>query len=148
MMIHEITPKTGRYKRRKRVGRGIGSGRGKTSGRGHNGYNSRRGARRHPEREGGQMPWFMRIPKRGFSNAGFSRAFAEVNVKALDARFDDGASITPEDLLKVGLIDDTKWPVKVLGQGETKKKLHVTAAACSAGARQKIESAGGSVTVK
>jgi len=71
-----------------------------------------------------------------------------VNIKDLDARFSDGADVTPEALLNAGLIDDTKWPVKVLGQGDTQKKLNVTAAACSSGARQKIESAGGSVTIK
>jgi len=147
MMIHEITPKAGRYKRRKRVGRGIGSGRGKTAGRGHNGYNSRSGARRHPEREGGQMPWFRRIPKRGFNNARFATVYAEVNIKQLDARFSDGARITPQALLDAGLIDDVKWPVKILGEGETSKTLNVTAAACSKGARQTIENAGGSVTI-
>jgi large subunit ribosomal protein L15 len=144
-MIHEITPKAGRYKRRKRVGRGIGSGRGKTCGRGHNGYNSRSGARTHPEREGGQMPWFRRVPKRGFNNAQFARVYAEVNVKELDQRFSDGSEITPQALLDVGLIDDLKQPVKVLGQGQTSKKLTLKVAACSKGARQTIENAGGSV---
>jgi len=145
MMIHEITPKAGQYKRRKRVGRGIGSGRGKTAGRGHNGYNSRSGARTHPEREGGQMPWFRRIPKRGFNNAQFAQNFAEVNIELLDARFDEGAEITPRKLLDAGLIDNVKQPVKVLGQGSTNKKFFITVAACSKGARQIIEQAGGSV---
>jgi large subunit ribosomal protein L15 len=147
MMIHEITPKAGRYKKRKRIGRGPGSGRGKTAGRGHNGYNSRSGVRRHAEREGGQMPWFRRIPKRGFNNARFATVYAEVNIRQLDARFEEGAQIDPQALLGAGLIDDLKQPVKILGQGETKKKLTVTAAACSKGARRAIENAGGSVTL-
>ena len=148
MMIHEITPKAGRYKRRKRIGRGPGSGKGKTSGRGHKGYGSRSGSRTHPEREGGQMPWFRRIPKRGFNNARFTRSFAEVNIKDLDARFSDGAEITRQALLGVGLIDDEKTPVKVLGKGETQKKLTVSIDACSAAAKQKLEAAGGTVNVK
>jgi large subunit ribosomal protein L15 len=93
------------------------------------------------------MPWFRRIPKRGFNNARFARVYAEVNVKQLDARFDEGAEITPQALLDAGLIDDVKQPVKVLGQGSTSKKLTVKVAACSKGARQTLEQAGGSVNV-
>ena len=148
-MIHEITQKAGRYKKRKRVGRGMGSGRGKTCGRGHNGARSRAGAGGsiRASREGGQLPFFRRIPKRGFSNAQFRKEIAVVNIKAIDARFDDGAEVTPETLVRVGLIPDTKLPVKILGEGELAKKLAVTAAAFSAGARKKIEDAGGTALI-
>ena len=149
MMIHEVTEKAGKYKKKQRVGRGTGSGRGKTSGRGHKGARSRTGATGsiRASTEGGQMPWFRRIPKRGFSNARFRTEYAVVNIRALDARFDDGATIDAEALVGVGLIPDEKRPVKVLGDGETSKKLTVTAAACSKAAQAKIEKAGGSVTV-
>lgn len=147
MMIHEITEKAGAYRNRKRVGRGIGSGHGKTSGRGHNGAGSRSGAKRPPTREGGQLPFFRRMAKRGFTNAPFMKQFAIVNLSALEARFEDGESVTPETLVKVGLIRNTKLPVKVLGDGELTKKLQVTASKFTASAAGKIEKAGGSVTV-
>ncbi|MEE9212579.1 MAG: 50S ribosomal protein L15 [Phycisphaeraceae bacterium] len=145
MMIHEITPKAGRHKRRKRVGRGIGSGHGKTCGRGHKGAGSRSGATGsiRASREGGQMPFFRRIPKRGFSNVRFRITFSIVNIKALDARFDDGADVNPQTLAKVGLIRDTRQPVKILGEGKITKKLAVTAAAFSKAAAEKINMAGG-----
>ena len=148
MMIHEVTEKAGRHKKRKRVGRGMGSGRGRTCGRGHKGARSRAGAGGsiRASREGGQLPLFRRFPKRGFTNAMFRKEFIVVNIKALDARFDDGAAVTPDSLVQVGLIPDTKTPVKVLGEGELAKKLTVTASAFSAGARQKIEAAGGTAT--
>ncbi len=149
MMIHELTEKAGKYKKRRRVGRGTGSGRGKTSGRGHKGARSRSGATGsiRASMEGGQMPLFRRVPKRGFSNARFRTAYVAVNLKALEARFDDGAEVNPDMLLKVGLLADTNKPVKVLGDGDISKKLNVTAAAFSKSAREKIEQAGGSVTV-
>ncbi len=147
MMIHEITIKAGRNKRRKRVGRGIGSGIGKTCGRGHKGAGSRAGVAIRASREGGQMPLFRRLPKRGFSNARFKQTYAIVNLKALDSRFDDGAEINPDMLQKVGLVRDTRVPVKVLGEGETSKKLMVTAAAFSKSAEEKITKAGGTITV-
>ncbi len=145
MMIHEITPKAGRHKRRKRVGRGIGSGHGKTCGRGHKGAGSRSGATGsiRASREGGQMPFFRRIPKRGFSNARFRITFSIVNINALDARFDDGADVNPQTLAKVGLIRDTRQPVKILGEGTITKKLAVTVAAFSKAAAEKINKAGG-----
>lgn len=149
MMIHEVTEKVGKHKKRKRVGRGVGSGRGKTCGRGHNGANSRSGASGsiRASREGGQTPLFRRVAKRGFSNVLFKKHFSIVNIAALDARFDDGAEINAQMLVKVGLIRDDKLPVKVLGQGETKKKLTVTAASYSKSAQEKITQAGGSATV-
>jgi len=149
MMIHEVTEKVGKHKKRKRVGRGVGSGRGKTCGRGHNGAGSRSGATGsiRASREGGQTPLFRRVAKRGFSNVLFKKHFAIVNVAALDARFDDGAEVNAQMLVKAGLIRDDKLPVKVLGQGETKKKFSVTAASFSKSAQEKITQAGGSATV-
>lgn len=149
MMIHEITKLVGRNKQRRRVGRGPGSGRGKTAGRGHKGAGSRSGyGGSMPEGyEGGQMPYFRRIPKRGFNNAAFRKEYAIVNVQALGARFDDGAEVNADMLAKVGLVRDPSQPVKVLGEGELNKKLTVTAARFSGSARQKIEQAGGTCTV-
>lgn len=149
MMIHEITEKVGKHKRKKRIGRGPGSGHGKTSGRGHKGAGSRSGATGsiRASREGGQMPLFRRIPKRGFTNAMFRKEFAAINVQVLEARFDDGAEITPETLRKAGLIPNTKTPVKILGEGKLTKKLTVTVAAYSKSASEKITAAGGSANV-
>jgi len=147
MMIHEITAKVGRYRPRKRIGRGHGSGQGCTAGRGHKGAKSRSGWKNRPNYEGGQMPYFRRIPKRGFSNVNFRRNFVIVNLKALEAHCDDGAEVTPASLAKLGLVRDAAQPVKVLGEGELTKKLDVTAAKFSASAREKIEKAGGSATV-
>lgn len=149
MMIHEITPKAGKYRKRKRVGRGPGSGLGKTCGRGHKGAGSRSGATGsiRASREGGQIPLFRRIRKVGFTNAPFRKDYAIVNLKALDARFDDGAEVNPDMLVKVGLIAHTRQPVKILGTGDVTKKLLVTAAAFSKSAMDKITKAGGSVNV-
>ncbi|MFP4144517.1 MAG: 50S ribosomal protein L15 [Phycisphaeraceae bacterium] len=147
MMIHEITPKAGKYKSRKRVGRGPGSGLGKTAGRGHKGAGSRSGFSSSPGREGGQMPFFRRIPKRGFSNARFKKEFAVVNLGAIDSRFEDGAEISPAALAQAGLVRNTQLPVKILGSGETSKKFTVTADAFSKSAQEKITQAGGSVNV-
>ena len=106
MMIHEITEKVGRHKRRKRIGRGPGSGTGKTAGRGHKGYGSRSG-NSNPH-EGGGTPLWKALPKRGFTNAMFKKHFAVVNLSAIDSRFENGAEINPEMLVKHGLIRDTK----------------------------------------
>ena len=149
MMIHEVTAQAGRHKRRKRVGRGMGSGRGRTCGRGHKGALSRAGAGGsiRASREGGQLPFFRRIPKRGFTNAQFRKEVVVVNVKALQDRFDDGAAVDAEALAQVGLIPNTRLPVKVLAEGTLTKKLTVTVAAFSAGARQKIIDAGGTAQI-
>lgn len=146
MMIHEITEKVGKYKARKRVGRGESSGQGKTSGRGHKGAGSRSGNSRRPYFEGGQMPLARRIPKRGFSNANFRTNYHVVNVKSLEARLDDGAEVNVDTLVEARLIRDNKLPLKVLGEGDLTKKFTVTAAKVSASAKAKIEGAGGSVT--
>jgi large subunit ribosomal protein L15 len=145
MMIHEVTEKVGPHKKRKRVGRGPGSGLGKTCGRGHKGAGSRAGNSRKAGHEGGQMAFFRRIPKRGFSNAEFRTDYATVNLKALEQRFDDGAEVNPDMLVKAGLIRNTKDPVKILGEGDLTKKLTVTAAKFSEAAKAKITAAGGTV---
>ena len=145
MMIHEITEKVGRYKARKRIGRGEGSGSGGTAGRGHKGAGSRAGFKRRPGCEGGQMPLFRRMPKRGFTNAPYKEHFHVVNLTTLEARMDDGTDVTPEVLAAAGIIRDAALPVKILGEGELTKKLQITAARFSASAREKIEKAGGSV---
>ena len=145
MMIHEITEKVGRYKTRKRVGRGRGSGLGKTSGRGHKGAGSRAGYKRRAYFEGGQMPFARRIPKRGFTNVNFATLYHIVNVKVLEERFEAGAEIDVAVLAEAGIVRDTARPLKVLGEGELTKKINVTAAKFSASAREKIEKAGGTV---
>lgn len=149
MMIHQITVKAGRYKNRKRLGRGIGSGHGKTCGRGTKGAGSRSGwtGSIRPSREGGQMPFFRRLPKRGFSNAKFAKEYAVVNVGALEARFQDGQEVDVQAMVKAGLLPNANLPVKVLGDGQLTKKLKVIAAAFSASAREKITQAGGQAIV-
>ncbi len=145
MMIHEITEKVGKYKDRKRIGRGEASGWGKTAGRGHKGAGSRAGNTYRAYFEGGQMPFARRIPKRGFSNSAFRRNYHVVNLKTLEARLEDGAEVTVELLAAVGIVRDTNQPLKILGEGELTKKLTVTAAKFSGSAREKIEKAGGTV---
>ncbi|NBX26360.1 MAG: 50S ribosomal protein L15 [Planctomycetes bacterium] len=135
MMIHDITAKVGAHKKRTRVGRGEGSGKGGTSGRGHKGAKSRAGWSSRPGYQGGSTPIARRFPKRGF--------FHEVNVDALEKHFDSGATVDAAALVAKGLIRDVKLPVKVLGNGELKKKLTVNAAKFSATAKTKIEKAGG-----
>ena len=145
MMIHEVTEKVGRYKSRKRVGRGHGSGHGKTAGRGHKGARSRSGWTNRAYFEGGQMPFTRRIPKRGFSNKMFRTDYNIVNVKDLEANFESGADVDTERLLNAGLVHNPDLPLKILGDGELSKSLNVTAEKFSGSARSKIEAAGGSV---
>jgi large subunit ribosomal protein L15 len=147
MMIHEITSKVGKYKGRKRIGRGPGSGHGKTSGRGHKGAGSRSGNRRRAYFEGGQMTWVRRMPKRGFTNAQFRTEYHVVNLKSLQERFADGDTVNLETLKAKGLIRDTKKPLKILGEGDLTIKLDVTANKLSKSAEAKIAAAGGTVTV-
>ncbi|MBL1215943.1 MAG: 50S ribosomal protein L15 [Planctomycetes bacterium] len=146
MMIHEITEKVGRHKARKRVGRGQGSGHGKTCGRGHKGAKSRAGWSQRFGFEGGRLPYFRQFPKRGFSNEVFRTAYQIVNVEQLDERFEDGATVDAASLVAVGLVRNAQDPVKILGQGDLTKKLAVTAAKFSGSAKEKIEAKGGSVT--
>ncbi|MBI1367199.1 MAG: 50S ribosomal protein L15 [Planctomycetes bacterium] len=149
MMIHDITKLVGKHKRRKRVGRGIGSGHGKTSGRGVKGAGSRSGfsGSIRATREGGQMAYFRRIPKRGFNNANFTVRFNVINVSDLEQFFDAGATVDPAALIKAGLVPDNGMPLKVLANGEITKKLSVSANQFSEAARVKIEAAGGSANV-
>jgi large subunit ribosomal protein L15 len=141
--LHDLSPSSGSHRNRKRVGRGEGSGTGKTSGRGQKGQNARSGGRTHPRREGGQMPLMRRIPKRGFKSINRVE-YQVVNVRDLE-RVD--GDVSPESLKAAGLIGSKRLPVKILGQGEVAKKVSVSAHKFSASAQAKIEAAGGSVTV-
>ncbi len=144
MRLHEIGPAPGAKRRRKRVGRGPGSGWGKTAGRGQKGQKSRSGYSRRWGFEGGQMPLVRRVPKRGFTNI-FREEFAEVNVGRL-ANFAAGTEVTPELLAEQGILRRRETlRVKLLGKGEIGVALTVRVHAASAGARQKIEAAGGRV---
>jgi len=131
-------------KQRKRIGRGPGSGHGKTSGRGHKGYFSRSGSSRRRGFHGGQMPLFRRVAKRGFNNNFFASSVAVVNVGELNDSFEAGAEITPELLLAKGLIRSKFDELKVLGDGELSKKFRISAHRFSSSAEQKISAAGGS----
>ncbi|NLW59560.1 MAG: 50S ribosomal protein L15 [Firmicutes bacterium] len=145
MRLEELRPACGSRTTRKRVGRGIGSGLGKTSGRGHKGQKARSGGGKGPAFEGGQTPLQRRLPKRGFKN--FNRKiWAEVNIERLNC-FDDGTEVTPELLIANGLIKKVYDGVKVLGRGELEKKLTVKAHAFSGSATSKIEAAGGKAEV-
>ncbi len=147
MNLTEILKLAGKNRKRKRIGRGIGSGSGKTSGRGHKGAGSRAGAKRGGMGEGGQMPLFRRVPKRGFSNADFRTDYHVVNVGDLEERFDAGAHVTPEAILEAGLIRNLRNKVKVLGDGQLTKTLKIEASKFSKSAEEKIKSAGGEVIV-
>jgi large subunit ribosomal protein L15 len=144
MLNHEITSIAGKHKRRRRVGRGTGSGHGKTCGRGHKGAGSRAGSTSVSLYEGGQMPLFRRLPKRGFNNYKFAKQCEIVNVCQLE-RFEDGAIVGVEQLSGAGLIDSIKSKVKILGKGDLTKKLQVTAHKFSKNAEQKIAASGGVV---
>lgn len=145
MNITDITTKAGAHEKRRRVGRGEGSGLGKTSGRGHKGAGARSGGKKGGLYEGGMFPLFRRLPKVGFNNANFRTEYQVVNLGDLDARFDDGAHVTAASLYELGLIGDAKKPVKVLGDGEIKKKLTVEAQRFSKTAGSRIEAAGGTL---
>ena len=142
--LHRLSPVPGSRRARKRVGRGPGSGLGKTAGRGHNGQKSRSGGTVPAWFEGGQMPLQRRIPKRGFKNRGRVE-YAVVNVGALNRI--DTDRITLNALVEAGVAGDGRKPVKVLGTGEAERAMHVEAHAFSASARRKIEAAGGTATV-
>ncbi|MBN2446703.1 MAG: 50S ribosomal protein L15 [Phycisphaerae bacterium] len=147
MMLNEITAAAGRHKRRKRVGRGESSGKGKTCGRGNKGCQSRAGGGVRRLTEGGQMPIFRRLPKRGFSNFNFRTEFETVNVCELERRFDDGAMVDCDTLKKLRLVQGADPLVKILAKGTLSKKLTVQAHAFSGKARELIEKAGGSVSI-
>ena len=149
MMIHDITKLAGSHRRRKRIGRGPASGNGKTAGRGHKGARSRSGwsGTQAAAFQGGSMPYFRQIPKRGFSNFNFRKHYNVINVKELEAKFESGSEVNLDTLVAVGMIRDRKLPVKVLGEGELTKKLTVTAVKFSESAKKKIEGAGGTCSI-
>ena len=145
MKLHELKPAEGSRKPRRRVGRGIGSGMGKTSTRGTKGQFSRTGGGTRPGFEGGQMPLYRRLPKRGFKNT-FAKKYAEVNVEQLNC-FDNGAVVDPAALIEAGILKNVLDGVRVLGNGELTKSLTVQAQGFTKSAQQKIESAGGKAEV-
>lgn len=145
MDLSSLKAAEGSRKDRFRKGRGHGSGNGKTAGKGHKGQLARSGAKKAGF-EGGQMPLYRRIPKRGFTNRN-SKEIVIINVEELDRRYEDGAEVTIENLLSSGAISNKKDGVKVLGNGELTKKLHVKVNAFSASAKEKIEAAGGTAEV-
>ena len=145
MKLHELKPAEGSRKERNRVGRGIGSGNGKTSGKGHKGQNARSGGGVRTGFEGGQNPLFRRLPKRGFTNIN-RKEYAIVNLDALN-RFEDGAEVTPALLLETGVVSNEKSGIKILGNGTVNVKLTVKAHKFSASAKEAIENAGGSIEV-
>ena len=145
MKLHELQPAAGSTTAAKRLGRGSGSGLGKTSGKGHKGAKARSGGGKRPGFEGGQMPLYRRVPKKGFTNI-FGTDYETINVEALEA-FEDGAVVTAEILIDAGIIHNSKDGLKVLGNGELTKKLTVKAAKFTESAKAKIEAVGGSAEV-
>lgn len=145
MKLHELQPAVGAKKSPKRVGRGTGSGLGRNSGKGEKGQNSRTGGGVRPGFEGGQMPLYRRLPKRGFTNI-FAKEYAVINIDRLNV-FEDGAVVTPEVLLEKGIVSKLYDGVKILGNGDLQKSLTVKATKFSKTAAEKIEAAGGKVEV-
>ena len=147
MKLHELQPAAGSKKARTRVGRGLGSGLGKTSGRGQKGQNSRSGGGVRSGFEGGQMPLYRRLPKRGFNNSVFARQYAEVNVEQLN-RFEDGAVVDPVALIEAGILKNVRDGIRILGNGSLDtKNLTVIANGFTKSAEEKITAAGGKVEV-
>lgn len=145
MKLHELKPAEGSRKERKRLGRGIGSGQGKTAGKGHKGQNARSGGGVRLGFEGGQTPLFRRLPKRGFTN--FNRKeYAIVNLDTLN-RFEDGTEVTPELLIETGVVKSEQAGIKILAKGTLEKKLTVKAQKFSSAAKEAIEAAGGTTEV-
>ena len=147
MKLHELQPAPGSKKARTRVGRGLGSGLGKTSGRGQKGQNSRSGGGVRSGFEGGQMPLYRRLPKRGFNNSVFAKQYAEVNVEQLN-RFEDGATVDPVALIEAGILKNVRDGIRILGNGTLEtKNLTVIANGFTKSAEEKITAAGGKVEV-
>jgi ribosomal protein L15, bacterial/organelle len=146
MKLHELKPNEGSRHRKMIVGRGVGTGKGKTSGRGEKGQKSRSGYSRKPGFEGGQLPLYRRLPKRGFTNAKFKTVYAVINLSDLN-KFENGAEVTPEILKDMGLVKKMLDGVKVLGYGTLEKKLNVKAHKFSESAKEQIEKLGGKVEV-
>ena len=145
MKLHELSPAAGSAKSVYRKGRGPASGNGKTAGKGHKGQNARTGGGVRPGFEGGQIPLYRRLPKRGFHNV-FAKHYTIVNVDALNV-FEDGSVVSADTLIENGIINDIQDGIKVLGNGEISKKLTVKASIFSASAKEKIEAAGGKIEV-
>ena len=145
MKLHDLKPTVGATTAPKRLGRGTGSGLGKTSGKGHKGAKARSGGGKRPGFEGGQMPLTMRLPKRGFTNK-WRVEYATVNVERLNI-FEDGAVVSPVELIQAGILKNVQDGVKILGNGEITRKLTVQANKFTATAKEKIEAAGGKVEV-
>jgi large subunit ribosomal protein L15 len=144
MKLHDLKPSAGSTRRRKRVGRGISAGQGKTAGRGTKGQHARSGSGGKLYHQGGNLPFYRRLPfKRGFTNIN-RQAWAEVNLERLED-FKAEAEVTPESLVEAGILPNLRYPVVLLGRGEVKKALKVRVHRISRGAREKIEAAGGSV---
>ena len=147
MKLHELSPSEGSVKEKFRKGRGAGSGNGKTAGKGHKGQNARSGGGVRPGFEGGQLPLYRKLPKRGFKNYRFAKQYTVVNVELLN-KFEDGDVVDAAALLAKGVVDTVaKNGVKVLGEGELSKNLTVKAAVFSGSAKEKIESVGGKTEV-
>jgi len=147
MRLHDLKPNPGAKHRRKRLGCGESSGHGKTSGKGHKGQKARSGGSIRPGFEGGQMPLFRRLAKRGFTNAAFKTVYGTVNLDDIEKRFEDGTAINEKLLRGAGLIRGPLDGIKVLGRGEVKKKFHFEVDSITASAKEKIEKAGGTVTL-
>ena len=145
MKLHELKPAFGSTSTPKRLGRGIGSGLGKTSGKGHKGAKARSGGGKRPGFEGGQMTLIRRLPKRGFTNK-WRTEYVAINVDRLEI-FEDGMTVTPVELIQYGIIKNVEDGVKIMGNGELTKKLTVVANKFTASAKEKIEAAGGKVEV-
>ena len=146
MRLHNLSPRPGAKKRRKRLGSGESSGTGKTSGKGHKGQKARSGGSIRLGFEGGQMPLIRRLPKRGFNNAAFKLRIAVVNLHDLNDEFADGAAVDENALRKAGLVRGTIDGVKILARGELTKKVTITGAKFSEAAKRKIEAAGGTIS--
>ena len=147
MKLHELSPAEGSVRKRFRKGRGPGSGNGKTAGRGHKGQNSRAGGGVRIGFEGGQLPLYRRLPKRGFTNARFKKEYAIINLGTLERYFKDGEAVTLDILIDKGILKKELCGLKVLASGEFTKKLDVQAVIFSAAAKEKIESLGGKAEV-
>jgi large subunit ribosomal protein L15 len=148
MRLHDLKPRPGAKHRKKRVGCGESSGHGKTSGKGHKGQKARSGGSIRPSFEGGQMPLFRRLPKRGFNQAAFRDAIGTINLDDLEKRFEAGASVNEASLREAGLLRGRLDAIKLLGRGEITKRLTVEVDLASASAREKLEKAGGSLVIR
>lgn len=148
MRLHDLKPRPGAKHTKKRVGCGESSGHGKTSGKGHKGQKARSGGSIRPSFEGGQMPLFRRLPKRGFNQAAFRDAIGTVNLDDLEKRFSDGDTVNEASLREAGLVRGKLDAIKLLGRGELTKKLSVEVDLVSEAARQKVEKVGGTLVIR